>query len=256
MRQQRSHQASPGGTKHGWHWQTGAGWQLHLEQGEAAKDLGIRTHCVPLAIARVGHQDWQVLPQNQDGIAAYMSKLTAYIAKHDADDVSAWEQPGNSAFVAAQQVLRRTRPSFAQMVQILLRKSLACVSSDTKRVVLNLPGESEDVAPLKHYLRRPEEEEGLTYLQWLRAYRTDIDPPARYQRARDVALQVHFGDRLKDTFFGQWLVANVPHRRGADLVQEPVCLSGCDTLPCACTSGPRSGKTTSPRWLGNPWLQP
>ena len=37
------------------------------------------------------------------------------------------------------------------------------------------------------------------------------------QELRDVALH-----RLKDTFFGQWLVANVPHRRGADLVEDVV----------------------------------
>ena len=220
MRQQRSHQASPGGTQQGWQWETGAGWQLHLQQGAVAKEMGIRTHCVPLAIAHVGHQDWQVLPQSTQNMAAH--------GLHCQGGRRRWGGLGpacNFCLCGGATSPTAHQAELCANGAGVLHKSLVRVPSDTKRVVLNLPGEHEELPPLKHYLARPAAEEGLTYLEWLRLYRADLPAPVHYRRARDVALQVHYGDRLKDAFLGQWLVANVPHRAGADLVDDAVVAS-------------------------------
>jgi hypothetical protein len=58
----------------------------------------------------------------------------------------------------------------------------------------------------------------ISYLEWLRSFRTDVDPPSPYKAAGKVmALSVHYASRSNDSFYGQWLVANVPFRSGAAL---------------------------------------
>ncbi len=57
--------------------------------------------------------------------------------------------------------------------------------------------------------RRPAD---MTYVAWLRSFRTDVPVPRPYARVRGqaAAVAVIYASRMSDAFYGQWLCAWLP----------------------------------------------
>ena len=96
------------------------------------------------------------------------------------------------------------------MVLQLTSIKIAWTNSRTKPFTAPTPGQTQHKVHLK-YLGRPAEDEHLTFLQWLREYDHDKNPPKRY-KDRSTLVGVKHLSPFNPIFFYQLLIMNLPHR--------------------------------------------
>lgn len=186
-------------------------FELRVERNMEAVQLGIRTYSLPLCLAYLCHQDVQCLRRTSKA-CVYMAKMCSYISKQYGDLDDNWLKHCGSGFHAARVLLNAVKPSEAQMMQFLERGGAYILSHEKKRCLVPHPEEPTLNRDYVHYLQCRERTESMTYLEWMRAFRTDVRPPKLYSKTMKVALAVHYGSKMQDNFFGQWLCANVACR--------------------------------------------
>ena len=96
------------------------------------------------------------------------------------------------------------------MVLQLTSIKIAWTNSRTKPFTAPTPGQTQDKVHLK-YLGCPANDEHLTFLQWLREYDHDKNPPKRY-KDRSTLVDVKHLSPFNPIFFYQLLIMNLPHR--------------------------------------------
>ena len=109
------------------------------------------------------------------------------------------------------------------MLDATSRSGMMEFSCATKRAPVPRPDEVdlEHYKLVLRYMLRPSEDQGMSYLGWLHAYRTATDALQRYRRVRGqrVALKVFWAPLSSDAFAGQCLVAYKPFRATAGLTR-------------------------------------
>ena len=96
------------------------------------------------------------------------------------------------------------------MVLQLTSIKIAWTNSRTKPFTAPTPGQTQHKVHLK-YLGCPANHEHLTFLQWLREYDHDKNPPKRY-KDRSTLVGVKHLSPFNPIFFYQLLIMNLPHR--------------------------------------------
>ena len=96
------------------------------------------------------------------------------------------------------------------MVLQLTSIKIAWTNSRTKPFTAPTPGQTQHKVHLK-YLGCPANDEHLTFLQWLREYDHDKNPPKRY-KDRSTLVGVKHLSPFNPIFFYQLLIMNLPHR--------------------------------------------
>ena len=180
-----------------------------------------RVCIAPLAISRLCHSDfsWVV---GQGDVTEYMAKMTSYTSKRT-DKLAEWIEDAPSGYHAALTYLRASDPSEAKMIMMLNQCSVMRFSCPRKEVLLPTPCEIDhpQFADVQKYMRCSDRSD-VTCLDWMRLYNTSVSPPRKYQRLKGsmVALVVRHPSRMKDSYYGQWLVGNVPFRKSCELTNS------------------------------------
>ena len=205
--------------------QTSQGVRFHAE--ESGFDDGVLTMqgnensrvCIaPLALSYLCHSDVSVVA-HPGAVTDYMGKLCRYASKDISGLQEDWLDTCASGLQAARLYLRTAQPSIMKQLGMLREATNVHFSCARKEVFLNPPCDLFRDELARKYMRCSIRGEQISYLQWLRAFNTSVDPPRKYTRLRGgrVALAVHFASRASDSFYGQWLVAHVPFRQIEDL---------------------------------------
>ncbi|MCR9103383.1 MAG: hypothetical protein NXI25_25770, partial [bacterium] len=191
-----------------WH-----GGALRLE-GEGSARLCLST----LAASYLAHTDVTVVVRPGQA-SDYMAKVCAYTAKDVSGLDHTWLEQCSSSLTAARLYLRSCRPSVMKQLDMLREASNWKCTVARKEVWLPLPTDAADDPLVRKYMACPVRPETMTYLQWLRGFRTENVTKPRPYASEDhgVSLAVFYASRTKDAYYGQWLVANVAFRKEADL---------------------------------------
>ena len=146
-----------------------------------------------------------------------------------------WLESGSSALTSAQLYLRLAKPSIMKQLDMLREASTTKATFACKEVFLPVPELLHTDATVKKYMACGIRPEDMSYLDWLRGFRTDVEVPYPYAGKHAVSLAVFFASRAKDAYYGQWLVANVPFRQVPDLEPDGMLrVPGSHRLFAAC----------------------
>ena len=149
--------------------------------------------------------------QSSDGKAMLLKYVTSYVAKcHDAVKTQQLYSVDLGAYQAATSFLKNMHPLEPEMVLQLTSMKIAWTNSRTKPFTAPTPGQTQHKVHLK-CLGRPAEDEHLTFLQWLREYDHDKNPPKRYKDGSTLVGVKHLSP-FNPIFFYQLLIMNVGHR--------------------------------------------
>ena len=149
--------------------------------------------------------------QSSDGKAMLLKYVTSYVAKcHNAVKTQQLYSVDLGAYQAATSFLKNMHPLEPEMVLQLTSMKIAWTNSRTKPFTAPTPGQTQHKVHLK-YLGRPAEDEHLTFLQWLREYDHDKNPPKRYKDGSTLVGVKHLSP-FNPIFFYQLLIMNVAHR--------------------------------------------
>ena len=149
--------------------------------------------------------------QSSDGKAMLLKYVTSYVAKcHDAVKTQQLYSVDLGAYQAATSFLKNMHPLEPEMVLQLTSMKIAWTNSRTKPFTAPTPGQTQHKVHLK-YLGCPANHEHLTFLQWLREYDHDKNPPKRY-KDRSTLVGVKHLSPFNPIFFYQLLIMNLPHR--------------------------------------------
>ena len=211
------------------HWTLGDGdqrWQLRVQRSQASKDACVRPHFQTLCLARLCHQDVQVV-RNAADVMQYTAAYVRYSTKASSALSPTMLVQGTSGVQAAYGMLRHLAPSAAQMVASLHSESLCTFSCYTKEV--HVPSlETCQLHPsFGKYVRRARRPRDMCFVEWLRSYREDLETPRPYRKTRGFgcAVGVLYASRFSDFFCGQWLCAWRPWSDWPRLPEE------CRRLP-------------------------
>ena len=161
--------------------------------------------------------------QTTDGKGMVLRYCASYVSKwHDAFDSDALFSVRTGPYQCAYKHLRGLRPLEPEMWMSLGMKKMAWSQSRTKKVSAPFPGST---FPKTHelYCKRPNTEDHLTYLQWLRLY---DDKGKRYKEFNNTLVGVKTNSPLKDVYYFQDIVMNYPHRKVEELLHP-----NNDTIP-------------------------
>ena len=109
-------------------------------------------------------------------------------------------------------------PLEPEMVLQLTSLKIARSNSHTKAFTAPTPDQTEHKIHLK-YLACANEDEHMTFLEWLREYDYEKNPPKRYRDGNTLVGLKHFSV-FNPLYFFQLLVMNFPHR-SLDELRDP-----------------------------------
>lgn len=157
--------------------------------------------------------------QSSDGKAMLLKYVTSYVAKcHDAVKTQQLYSVDLGAYQAATSFLKNMHLLEPEMVLQLTSIKIAWSNSRTKPFTAPTPSQTQHKVHLK-YLGRPEDDEDLTFLQWLREYDHEKNSPKRYKHGSTLVGVKHFSV-FNPIFFYQLLIMNLPHR-SLDELHDP-----------------------------------
>ena len=211
LRQQKSHKASPVVPEAHWR-ENGTFCPAHPAEAAAHK---VRPYLSPVALAYLGHQDWQSV-EGSEHVQDYMTKISGYVTKNSDSLSPQWLENASSGFRAGCYLLNNTQPSLCAMLQSLQNKNVVSMSCATKRVLIKRVEEVGDDPIYAAYFARSAEQESMHFLAWARATHTGLKPPQTYRVRKVRALAAHFASVAADDFYGQWVTANIPARSQED----------------------------------------
>ena len=108
--------------------------------------------------------------QSSDGKAMLLKYVTSYVAKcHDVVTTQQLYSEDLCAYQAARSFLNNMHPLEPEMILQLISMKIAWTNPRTKVFTAVTPEQTEHKIYLK-YLGRPNEEEVMTFLHWLREY--------------------------------------------------------------------------------------
>jgi hypothetical protein len=186
-------------------------WTLMLHHPLSAHVRGLRAYLTPLTAARIGHTDFQICNGKAD-VLAYSAAYIKYATKNsfalDADAV----EKGSSGFQAAYAMLQYLHPAAPQMVVSLSRGALTSFSCATKEIYPPTPADMQHSKEYMKYLACRFRSQTMNFVEWMRAFRHELDVPTPYQRTKGpvVAAAICYASRFSDSFCGQWLLLWIP----------------------------------------------
>ena len=183
--------------------------QTYLAFHHSRSDKGCNLHAFVPAVT--GSLQCSMDVQSSDGKAMLLKYVTSYVAKcHDAVKTQQLYSVDLGAYQAATSFLKNMHPLEPEMVLQLTSMKIALTNSRTKPFTAPTPGQTQHKVHLK-YLGRPANDEHLTFLQWLREYDHDKNPPKRYKDGSTLVGVKHLSP-FNPIFFYQLLIMNLPHR--------------------------------------------
>ena len=193
-------------------------WKLNLRCTAEFLAARLRPFLTSLLWLLRCHQDVQWCDSN----GLLLRYVAGYVAKYSEGWSNLWLNSSSSSLEAGLSVLRCWRPSQAQMAMVLARASMAFTSAITTsyRPQCFWEAAEEKICLYRH---RDGEEEGLSFLEWLRLKTFPKDAEGRLLakhrvKAGLVAVGVEYDAPNRDQFYWQWLQLNVPHRLFTQLV--------------------------------------
>ena len=149
--------------------------------------------------------------QSSDGKAMLLKYVTSYVAKcHDAVKTQQLYSVDLGAYQATTSFLKNMHPLEPEMVLQLTSMKIAWSNSQTKPFTAPTPSQTQHKVHLK-YLARSEDDEDLTFLEWLRQYDHEKNPAKRYKDGSTLVGIKHFSV-FNPVFFYQLLIMNLPHQ--------------------------------------------
>lgn len=221
--------------------QAQASYNIHHAEEDAAH--GVRGFFGPLLEVAKCHQDVQVESSGQDNYAAYVAKYAPKFSDAFHEDMLNDDVDANSI---AASVLRRYKPAVPEMVLQLFGQVLhpwhITTASGGKRS-FEVPVPDADPVPkeislyqnckwrhddmcLLEFLRKSNDSGRIA--GWLQKSYKKFGAPGQsmeayannYQTNGEKVVACGMGSRLRDKFYGQWLVLNVPFRRMAAFMEQ------------------------------------
>ena len=145
--------------------------------------------------------------------------VTSYVAKcHDAVKTQQLYSVDLGAYQAATSFLKNMHPLEPEMVLQLTSMKIASSNSHTKPFTAPTPNQTQHKVHQK-YLARPDDDEELTFLEWLHYYDHETNPAKRYKDGTTLVGVKHFSV-FNPVFFYQLLFMNMPHRT-LDELRDP-----------------------------------
>ena len=145
--------------------------------------------------------------------------VTSYVAKcHDAVKIQQLYSVDLGAYQAATSFLKNMHPLEPEMVLQLTSMKIAWSNSHTKPFTAPTPNQTQHKVHQK-YLARPDDDEELTFLEWLRYYDHEKNPAKWYKDGTTLVGVKHFSV-FNPVFFYQLLFMNMPHRT-LDELRDP-----------------------------------
>ena len=149
--------------------------------------------------------------QSSDGKAMLLKYVTSYVAKcHDAVKTQQLYSVDLGMYQAATSFLKNMHPLEPEMVLKLTSMKIAWSNSRTKPFTAPTPSQTQHKVHLK-YFARSEDDEDLTFLEWLRQYDHEKNPAKRYKDGSTLMGVKHFSV-FNPVFFYQLLIMNLPRR--------------------------------------------
>ena len=149
--------------------------------------------------------------QSSDGKAMLLKYVTSYVAKcHDAVKTQQLYSVDLGMYQAATSFLKNMHPLEPEMVLKLTSMKITWSNSRTKPFTAPTPSQTQHKVHLK-YLARSEDDEDLTFLEWLRQYDHEKNPAKRYKDGSTLVGVKHFSV-FNPVFFYQLLIMNLPRR--------------------------------------------
>lgn len=137
--------------------------------------------------------------------------VTSYVAKcHDVVKTQQLYSVDLGAYQAATSFLKNMHPLEPEMVLQLTSMKIAWKNSRTKPFTAPTPNHTQHKVHQK-YLAQSQDDEDLTFLEWLRHYDHDKNPPKQYKDGSTLVGVKHFSI-FNSLFFYQLLIMNIPHR--------------------------------------------
>ena len=180
----------------------------HQQQDE---DRGILPYLAPLCLTGLCHSNVSYI-SNAGQVAEYMTKLARYVTKTNDALSPGWLRKEKIGFRAAVHFLMSTKPSAAQMLNLLSSGSTFFLSCPRKEVSVPAPDDDEGTAAtelFRHYVQ-DNASQTFTFQEYLRSFNTSVTPPRRYKcvRGNTVALACETTSPWRDHFYAQWLTLN------------------------------------------------
>ena len=112
--------------------------------------------------------------------------------------------------------LKGLRPLEPQMWMSLTSKKISWSQSRTKKLTVPI---RDSVQPESHKAncKRPDTEEALSFLEWLRPYDEKQKPPKKY-KGGNTLVGCKLCSTYNDQYYFQQLVMHLPHRKVSDLL--------------------------------------
>ena len=149
--------------------------------------------------------------QSSDGKAMLLKYVTSYVAKcHDEVKTQQLYSMDLGAYQAATSFLKNMHPLEPEVVLQLTSMKIAWSNSRTKPFTAPTPSQTQHKVHQK-YLARSEDDEHLTFLEWLRHHDHEKNPPKCYEDGSTLVGVKHFSV-FNRVFFYQLLIMNLPHR--------------------------------------------
>lgn len=180
---------------------------LAFHHTETDKGCNLRAY-VP---ALTGSLQCSMDVQSSDGQAMLLKYVTSYVAKcHDVVKTQQLYSVDLGAYQAATSFLKNMHPLEPEMVLQLTSMKIAWKNSRTKPFTAPTPNQTQHKVHQK-YLAQSQDDEDLTFPEWLRHYDHDKNPPKQYKDGSTLVGVKHFSI-FNSLFFYQLLIMNIPHR--------------------------------------------
>lgn len=154
--------------------------------------------------------------QSSDGQAMLLKYVTSYVSKcHDAVKCQQLYSADLGAYQAATSFLKHMHPLEPEMVLQLTSTKIAWSNSRTKPFTAPVPSQSDHKVHAK-YMRRPPQDEDLTFLEWLRIYDHEKNPPKAYKDGSTLVGLKTFSV-FNPVYFYQILLMHLAHRTADEL---------------------------------------
>ena len=148
--------------------------------------------------------------QSSDGKGMILKYVASYVSKwHDAYSNDALLSLHVGPYQAAYRHLRALRPLEPEMWMSLSSQKIAWTNSTTKSITVPTR-EAEATKVYKAYLNRPNSQEQLTFLIWLRKYDAQKTPPKLYKPGSTTLVGAKMRSVFADEFFHQTTCCTFP----------------------------------------------
>ncbi|KAJ7359029.1 hypothetical protein OS493_019936 [Desmophyllum pertusum] len=155
--------------------------------------------------------------QSTDGKGMVLKYVSSYVLKwHNGASNEGLHCNDVSGFQAACTFLRSMHPLEPEMALQLTNMKIAWTCSRTKRVTPPTPDSASTHSSYQKYLKRRQDENQLSFLEWLRAYNDSPTKPTRY-RSGETLVGVKLLSMFNPLFFYQFLIMHHPHTCEHDL---------------------------------------